>query len=209
MAFIRTLSAAVAVTALILAVSHPTAAIVRSLNRFSANKVRAELPEDAFTFDPRTPANVLKLPFGTLSLGTVDQFPALGGADVQMAYVRVTLFPGSTLPAHLHPRGTELDYVVRGVIKTVIAEEFGSARPSITVVLGAGKLAVVPEGLTHAQTCVSKEACVFVATFNTADPGTALAGSSVCALKDEQVAATLGNRLGPRGARAFCDGGVL
>lgn len=209
MGFNRALSTAAAVATLALVAACPAEAIVRSLSTFGANTLRAAVAEDAFSLNPTMPANILSLPFGSLSLGTVSQFPVLGGADVQMAFVMVHLPAGSTLPAHHHPRGTEMDYIVRGAIKTGIAQEFGSDRPVVNVVTPAGQLAVVPEGLIHAQTCVSHEACVFVATFNTADPGTALSGSSVCALNDAQVAPTLGNSLSPPMARAFCDAGVV
>lgn len=211
MGFHRSLltAAAAAVATVALAAACPADAIVRSLSTFGANSLRASVPEEAFSLNPALPANILTLPFGSLSLGTVDQFPVLGGADVQMAFVRVSLPPGSTLPAHHHPRGTEMDYVVSGAIKTGIAQEFGSDRPLVSVVASAGQLNVVPEGLIHAQTCVSHEPCVFVATFNTADPGTALSGSSICALSDAQVAPTLGNGLSPPMARAFCDAGVV
>ncbi|GAB0491189.1 hypothetical protein MMPV_002441 [Pyropia vietnamensis] len=202
-------AAAAAIAAMAVAAACPADAIVRSLSTFGANALRAATPEQAFSLNPAIPANVLTLPFGSLSLGTVNQFPVLGGADVQMAFVRVSLPSGSTLPAHHHPRGTEMDYIVHGTIKTGIAQEFGSDRPLVTVTASAGQLAVVPEGLIHAQTCVSHEPCVFIATFNTADPGTQLSGSSVCALSDPQVAPTLGNGLSPPMARAFCDAGVV
>eukprot|EP00170_Pyropia_yezoensis_P007639 contig_31390_g7662 len=211
MGFRRSLStaAAAAVVTVALTAACPADAIVRSLSSFGANTLRAAVAEEEFSLNPAIPANILTLPFGSLSLGTVTQFPVLGGADVQMAFVKVSLPSGSTLPAHHHPRGTEMDYVVSGAVKTGIAQEFGSDRPVVNVVASAGQLSVVPEGLIHAQTCVSHEPCVFIATFNTADPGTALSGSSVCALTDAQVAPTLGNGLGPPMARAFCNAGVV
>jgi len=202
-------AAAAAVAALIVAVADPANALVRSTNVFASNRLRSAVPDPAFVFTPGAPANLRQLPFGSLSLGAVDQHPALGGADVQMAYTVASIHPGATLPAHLHPRATELDYIVRGTIQTVIVEENGSGRSTITVKASAGQLSVIPEGLIHSQTCVSAEPCRFVATLNSADPGTLLVGSSVCALPDFQAAAALGNGFSPATARAFCAGGVL
>jgi len=209
MAFTRTLATAAAAVVVGLATVRSADAIVRSSNVFAANTLRSVVPEEAYVFTPGMPDNLRQLPFGSLSLGAVNQHPALGSPDVQMAYTVASINPGATLPAHLHPRATELDYIVHGTIQTVIVQENGSARPTISVTVSAGQLSVIPEGLIHSQTCVSAEPCRFVATLNTADPGTLLAASSICALPDFQVAASLGNGLSPTDARAFCMNGAL
>lgn len=200
-------TAAAAAAALLLAAATPATAIVRSFNGKSANAIRSGFSSADFKMTTFGADNTLSLPIGQLSLGTVDNSPLLGAPDIQMSYVAVKLNAGATLPAHTHPRATEMDYVVYGVVKNSIVEEFGSARPSIDAILHAGEVGVIPEGLVHAQTCMGSEGCLFIAMLNSADPGTALAQSSICTLAPMQVATSLGTS--PAEAEKVCMGGVF
>lgn len=165
-------TAAAAAAALLLAAATPATAIVRSFNGMSANAIRSGFSPADFKMTTFGADNTLSLPIGQVSLGTVDNSPLLGAPDIQMSYVAVKLNAGATLPAHTHPRATEMDYVVYGVVKNSIVEEFGSARPSIDAILHAGEVGVIPEGLVHAQTCMGSEGCLFIAMLNSA--GTSL-----------------------------------
>lgn len=202
-------TAAAAAAALLLAAATPATALVRSFNTMSANAIRASYSPADFKFPTFAAGNTLSLPVGQLSVGSVDNSPVLGSPDIQMSYVAVKLNAGATLPAHTHPRATEMDYVVYGVVKNSIVEEFGSARPKIDAVLHPGEVGVIPEGLVHAQTCMGSEGCLFIAMFNSADPGTALSQSSICALEPMQIATSLGNGKSPAMAQKFCMGGVF
>lgn len=204
-----TTATAAAAALLLVAAATPAAAIVRSFNDKSANTIRSRYSPADFKMPTFAPANTLSLPIGQVSLGTVDNYPVLGSPDIQMSYVAVKLNAGATLPAHTHPRAAEMDYVVYGVVKNSIVEEFGSARPVINTILHAGEVGVIPEGLVHAQTCMGSEGCLFIATFNSADPGTSLSQSSICALSPMQVATSLGNGKSPAEAEKFCMGGVF
>ena len=51
----------------------------------------------------------------TARAGNVANFPSLALPDVNMAFNLVRFPPGSTVPGHIHPRGTELIFNVRGI----------------------------------------------------------------------------------------------
>jgi len=133
----------------------------------------------------------------------------LGAPDIQVSYVAIKLNAGATLPAHTHPRAAEMDFMVYGVLKNSCVEEFGSARPGVDVILHAQQVGIIPERLLDAQACVSPGPCFFVAVLNSADPGTQLSQSSICALDAAQVATSLGNGKDAAAAAAFCKGGVF
>eukprot|EP00168_Porphyra_purpurea_P001338 TRINITY_DN1165_c0_g1_i7.p2 TRINITY_DN1165_c0_g1~~TRINITY_DN1165_c0_g1_i7.p2 ORF type:complete len:225 (+),score=76.86 TRINITY_DN1165_c0_g1_i7:205-879(+) len=163
---------AAAAALLLTAATTPASAIVRSFNDKSNNAIRATYPPSAFKFTPFQSDNTLSLPIGNLTVGTVDSDPVLGAPDIQLSYVAVKLNGGATLPAHTHPRAAEMDYMIYGVLKNSFVEEFGSARPKVDVVLNAGEIGVIPEGLMHAQTCMAHEGC-FSLRCSTRPPGDA------------------------------------
>ncbi|GAB0498012.1 hypothetical protein MMPV_009352 [Pyropia vietnamensis] len=149
---------------------------------------------------------------GTVRPATVANFPILGLPDVDAALVRVTLAPGAHGPPHTHPRASELLFLLRGTLNVYVVEE-NSAAPRtrvITNTLRVGHMAVFPRGLLHGQRCVSAGGCEYVATLDSADPGTVAVAPRLCDAPMAAVAAALGVPV--RAAARVCgrvEGGLL
>lgn len=54
-------------------------------------------------------------------------------------------------PLHVHPRGAELIYVIKGIVELTIAAEAGAAELKIT--LNPAQYSVVPQAVAHKQLC--------------------------------------------------------
>jgi quercetin dioxygenase-like cupin family protein len=104
-----------------------------------------------------------------VQLGDVSSFPALGLPDNQMALARIFMKEGAVVPTHVHPRGTEMPYVVKGLVQVTLEPEFGG-KGKIVNTLTPGQSTIFPAGVAHGQKCV-KGPCEFVAVFNSPDPG--------------------------------------
>lgn len=106
------------------------------------------------------------------SIADVTNFPVLGGRDVQLTILRVTVKSVETLFAHSHPRASETLLVVQGTVRSSFRfEGIGQVR-TVTNVIGAGESTVFPQGLIHETVCISQGDCTFMAVLNSADPGT-------------------------------------
>jgi quercetin dioxygenase-like cupin family protein len=135
----------------------------------TAPMIRAGFEDSAFLLD-LTKAAQIPGEGRLLELGDQQSFPVLAVPDTQMALVRVTLDDGATNPTHVHPRATEVLYLVSGKMEVFIGKELGNEMIKNT--LEAGQGTVFPGGLAHGQKCVKGSGgCVFVSMFNNADPG--------------------------------------
>ncbi|KAL6711490.1 hypothetical protein ACN47E_004424 [Coniothyrium glycines] len=122
---------------------------------------------------------------GTVFLGTVGSFPALVGTDVSMGIGFVN--PCGLNTPHYHPRANELLTVTQGtLIAGLILEQdtgfgnvVGSAPPprgplpQVTATLSNYTGFLFPRGLVHWQFNPTCEPAVFVAAFDSRDPGRA------------------------------------
>ena len=135
----------------------------------SASAQRAALDNNLSFNAKAIPAT--RLPTGaTAQAGNVANFPSLALPDVSMAFNLVTIPKGEVVPEHIHPRGTELIFNVRGAQEITIGQE-GMAE-DLVFRTKPGFYTAIPEGLPHITKCVSRGGCIFSASFNTADPGT-------------------------------------
>jgi quercetin dioxygenase-like cupin family protein len=135
----------------------------------TAPMIRAGFEDSAFLLD-LTKATQVPGEGRLLEFGDQQSFPVLAILDTQMALARVTLDDGATNPTHVHPRATEVLYLVSGKMEVFIGKELGNEMIKNT--LEAGQGTVFPGGLAHGQKCVEGSGgCVFVSMFNNADPG--------------------------------------
>lgn len=157
--------------ATILAVS---SASIPSSGLETAAGTRGALPDSAFRIDP-SKGIVNKQPDFTTQNANLANFPALAGADVQTQIVRVFIRAGKSFLTHSHPRSSETLNLIRGVLDVAFTFEGASNPRVVRNRLRAGESTVFPQGLVHSVRCVSKKDCMYVATFNSADPGFVLA----------------------------------
>ncbi|CAN0244247.1 unnamed protein product, partial [Ectocarpus sp. 4 AP-2014] len=96
------------------------------------------------------------------------QFPALEGYGIAMALVNMDACT-INLP-HLHPRATELSYVITGEMRTAFVEENGGDGAVVND-LSQGDIMFFPQGLIHYQQNLGCEPVTFLAALNNEDPG--------------------------------------
>ncbi|GAB0489825.1 hypothetical protein MMPV_001050 [Pyropia vietnamensis] len=180
------------------------------------------------TDTPATAGSTVEFPFGSLTLGSAAEFPALSSATgVDLSYILVRIHAGAVAPAHVHPRAAELAFVLSGTVEVTWVDEYGtpvapprsqsSRRPSADLAAGGRRVAnslrrheaaVVPRALPHSVACVSAGGCVVLAVLNAGDPGTAFLASSICAMGGAHPGGALGNLTAPA-VEALCTGGVV
>ena len=105
---------------------------------------------------------------GTIRPLGVAQLPSLAKQGV--SYSLFTIKPcGINLP-HVHPRATELLYVIKGSkLVTAFVEENGGR--AIVNELSAGQATFFPQGLIHYQQNLGCETAEYISALNSEDPG--------------------------------------
>lgn len=153
-------------------------------------KLLSEPGDFAFDFnDGIAPASSEARGAGGFSVSAhAKTFPALigNGAAMTIGF----LGPCGMNTAHVHPRATELNVVVKGRLVTNFVMENG-ARP-IENTLSLYQMAVFPAGSIHQEFNPDCESTVFVAGFNDADPGVSQIAQNFFSLRPDVVQATLG-----------------
>jgi len=107
---------------------------------------------------------------GTGGIGqacAVDNLPPLAGLGV--SFVIFHIDPCAINLPHVHPRGTELFFVIQGRFKTSFTEE--NTGRTITNVVSAGQITVFPQGLLHEEQNNDCEPAIFISAFSSEDPG--------------------------------------
>ncbi|KAL2842059.1 RmlC-like cupin domain-containing protein [Aspergillus pseudoustus] len=114
--------------------------------------------------------------------------PALigNGASMTLGF----LGPCGMNTAHVHNRATELNVVVKGRLVTNFVLENG-AKP-VENTLSLYQMAAFPQGAIHQEFNPDCEDTVFVAGFNSADPGVSQVAQNFFSLRGDVVQATLG-----------------
>ncbi|XP_057826531.1 germin-like protein subfamily 3 member 2 [Cryptomeria japonica] len=97
---------------------------------------------------------------------SVVQFPGLN--TLGMSAVRADFEKGGLNVPHLHPRATEIGYVVDG---SLYCGFITSENKLYAKVIHKGDLMVFPRGLVHFQMNVGHGPAVIVGTFNSENPG--------------------------------------
>jgi oxalate decarboxylase/phosphoglucose isomerase-like protein (cupin superfamily) len=142
---------------------------------------------------------------GTIFLSTINNFPALGATGLAAAVGFVN--PCGLNTPHWHPRANEFLTVVQGSLIGVLILEndsgFGNvvggaapiigALPQISTTLSNYTGMLFPKGLIHWQFNNECEPAVFVAGFDTPDPGRAEAARGFFSAEpDEVISASTG-----------------
>lgn len=113
--------------------------------------------------NPGPPTNM----FGSLiTPANVEKFPGVNTLGISMN--RVDLAPGGVNPPHVHPRATELVYVIEG---TIIAGFITTNNTLFSHKLEKGDVFVFPRGLIHFQQNIGASAAVAITAFNSQLPG--------------------------------------
>lgn len=122
--------------------------------------------------------------------------PALIGLDSSMTVA--FLGPCGMNTAHVHPRATELNIIVKGRLVTNFIIENGLEHISNT--METFQMSVFPQGAIHQEFNPDCEEAVFVASFNNQDPGVLSVAQGFFGLRPEVVEATLGGPVTFNGA---------
>ncbi len=126
---------------------------------------------------------------GTIQGVDRGNLPSLEGEGV--AYTLFNIEPcGINLP-HVHPRATELIYVISGQdLRTAFVEENGGR--VITNDIDQGHVTFFPRGLIHYQQNLSCESATYISALNSDDPGVSTISTQFFSLPEEGVRSSLG-----------------
>lgn len=122
--------------------------------------------------------------------------PSLIGTDSSMTVA--FLGPCGMNTAHVHPRATELNIVVKGRLVTNFVVE--NAVEPYANTMETFQMSVFPMGAIHQEFNPDCEEAVFVASFNSQDPGVNTIAQNFFGLRPEVVEATLGGPISFDGA---------
>lgn len=119
---------------------------------------------------------------------TSETFPALigNGAGMTVAF----LGPCGMNVAHVHPRATELNIIVKGRLVTNFVME--NTLDPIANTMDTFQMAVFPQGAIHQEFNPDCDDAIFVAGFDSADPGVNTVATNFFRLNGDVVSATLG-----------------
>ncbi|KAI3933654.1 hypothetical protein MKW98_013587 [Papaver atlanticum] len=101
-----------------------------------------------------------------VKLADVTAFPALNTQGLTVA--RIDLAPGGIVPLHVHPRGSEANFILKGKVY------FGFITTTDVLyakVMKPGVLNIIPRGLVHFAANVGPRKAVIIAVLNSQLPG--------------------------------------
>jgi quercetin dioxygenase-like cupin family protein len=96
----------------------------------------------------------------------VEKFPGLNTLGISMN--RVDFAPGGVNPPHIHPRATEIAFVVEG---TILAGFITTNNTLFSQKLEKGDVFVFPRGLVHFQQNIGRSSAMTITAFNSQLPG--------------------------------------
>jgi quercetin dioxygenase-like cupin family protein len=107
-------------------------------------------------------------PFNTaLASALVTQFPAVNGLGISAT--RFDIYPGGVVPLLIHPRATELLFVLDG---TMVAGFISAATNTLYMkTLNKGDIFVFPKGLLHFQYNPVNKTTTGLSTYTSSNPG--------------------------------------
>jgi len=162
-----------------------------STNALTAVQQRALLNESDFFFDLFNSPPELGNGGGEIRRAFVTQFPALEGQG--LGYTHFILEPcGVNLP-HVHPRATELLFVIDATqLRTILVEEnCGQAHcREISSDLKTGQVTFFPQGLIHMEQNLGCENATFISALNSEDPGVNTVTLRLFDVSDDEALAT-------------------
>ncbi|KAJ7122568.1 hypothetical protein C8R43DRAFT_1112030 [Mycena crocata] len=138
-------------------------------------------------FDPAAAATTGK--GGKIVTANAATFPAVIGQGSAMA--AGFLEPCSMNTPHMHPRATEIQISLNSTIRTGMITENGAR--FIMTELPPGSMTIFPMGSIHFQVNDGCEPALFIASFNSEDPGVLQVAQRFLGLPPDIVGATLGD----------------
>eukprot|EP00245_Coleochaete_scutata_P005997 TRINITY_DN20093_c0_g1_i1.p1 TRINITY_DN20093_c0_g1~~TRINITY_DN20093_c0_g1_i1.p1 ORF type:complete len:251 (+),score=45.56 TRINITY_DN20093_c0_g1_i1:171-923(+) len=117
----------------------------------------------------------------------VAQFPAL--ASLGVSYTVLEISPCGVSPPHVHPRGTELQYVIEGTMLIGFIDTQLQLRLNV---LKAGDVSVVPRGMVHFTQSIDEKGFKSIAAFNSEEAGTIFIHSALLTTPDGTIEAATG-----------------
>ncbi|KAF7362191.1 RmlC-like cupin [Mycena venus] len=146
--------------------------------------------DDEFEFDFFDPTKGATVGAGgKIVTANAATFPAVIGTGSAMAIGFLDACSMNT--PHMHPRATEMQFSVNGTIRTGMITE-NNARFIMTE-LPPGSMTIFPQGAVHFQVNDGCEPALFVASFNSEDPGVLQVAQRFLGLPPDIVGATLGD----------------
>ncbi|KAJ7126275.1 RmlC-like cupin domain-containing protein, partial [Mycena epipterygia] len=136
-----------------------------------------------------TPSGIVTGAAGHTVEASSANFPAVIGNGVAMTIG--FLGPCAVNSPHTHPRATEINFSVNGTLRTGLLTENGAR--FIVNDLPPGSMTVFPQGAIHFEMNTGCAPAMFVAGFNSEDPGVLQIAQRFFGLPVDVVGATLGD----------------
>lgn len=131
-------------------------------------KDSANVTADEFFFGGLASPGVINNSVGSIvTLANVDKIPGLNTLGVSLA--RIDYAPGGLNPPHIHPRATEIVFVLEGQLDVGFIT---TANKLFSKTIKKGDIFVFPKALVHFQKNNGDTAASVIAAFNSQLPGT-------------------------------------
>ncbi|KAK3437591.1 hypothetical protein EUGRSUZ_C02258 [Eucalyptus grandis] len=129
----------------------------------------------------RNPGNTAN-PLGSkVTPAFVNQFPGVNTLGVSMA--RIDFAPGGLNPPHLHPRGSEVQFVAEGMLLAGFVTSNQLNNTFFTKVLYKGDVFAFPIGLIHFQLNIGNTYALAFSSFSSQNPGIITVANAVFGAK--------------------------
>ncbi|KAH9616068.1 hypothetical protein KSS87_015701 [Heliosperma pusillum] len=146
-------------------VADPTSGIM--VNGFACKKA-ANITEADFFFAGLSKPGMTNNTMGSLVTGAnVEKIPGLNTLGVSMS--RIDFAPGGLNPPHIHPRATEMVFVLYGELDVGFLT---TSNKLISKHIMPGETFVFPKGLIHFQKNNAEKPAAVISAFNSQLPGT-------------------------------------
>ncbi|KAG6414738.1 hypothetical protein SASPL_122112 [Salvia splendens] len=113
----------------------------------------------------------------------VASVPTMPGLNTQgQLFLRAELAPNGYFPPHIHPRASELTYVMEGAVEVGFVTSFPDYK-YYSKVLNKGDAFIFPVGLVHTVQNVARGKSVTTSSLNSQNPGFIFLPDSLYAAK--------------------------
>uniref|UniRef100_A0A0D6QT42 Germin-like protein n=1 Tax=Araucaria cunninghamii TaxID=56994 RepID=A0A0D6QT42_ARACU len=136
------------------------------VNGFLCKAPKRVKPSDFLFKGLRNAASTNNTFGGTVTAGNVMTFPGLNTLGISIN--RVDFAVGGINPPHLHPRATEIVFLMEG---TIVAAFVTTNNVLFSQRMQKGDVFVIPRGLVHFQQNVGNSSAVAITAFNSQLPG--------------------------------------
>lgn len=150
--------------------------------------LRARFSAADFLYDVDAAPSSVSGTAGTVKPVDVETMPSLVGEGVSYSVFQIEPC-GINLP-HVHPRASEILYVINGSnIRAVFTEENGGR--VISNIMRQGHVTFFPQGLIHYQQNLGCETANYISALNHADPGVVTITTQFFRLPEEAIGSAL------------------